>query len=292
MHPLKVDSILPFLFYVLFSLPLFISPIECKMKWDKGRNAGTTNQSIIPDAKSTVTWKGGPVISNVKVVLILWGGSSNVRYAKELTKFYDAVTTKSDWFDILKEYSTATQKIQNGCLWTQYSFDNAPTGTLTQEDIDGQIQLLIEHGHVPFPDANMYYAIHFLPGAVTYDFCISSCAWHSYFWMGQQQVYYGVIPDQDACPMGCGTGLAAILSTASHELAETITDPTGNSWMDDSSSEIADLCWDNGSTKGSDGKTYTVQKLWSNSVQQCVSGASSKRPSIRPANKKKPVKKK
>ena len=218
------------------------------------------------------TYHGGKVISNVNVVLILWGGSK-VRYAKELRKFYSAVITRSSWYNLLREYSTPTQSIGYGSLHYVYSFDRAPTGILTPAIIAANLKSLIGSGQVPFPDPNIYYAIHFAPGTSPDVFFVYDCGWHSFTMIGQQTAYYGVIPDQDSCALGCGTGLGALLSTTSHELAEVITDPTGDGWIDSTLRvEIGDLCWDNGTTVGSDGKVYVVQKLWSNSAGKCISG--------------------
>ena len=81
---------------------------------------------------------------------------------------------------------------------------------------------------------------------------------------------------------------------SSHELAEAVTDPTGEGWMDRTiGAEIADLCWDNGTTIGSDGKVYVIQKLWSNTAGKCVSGLMfpTNRPTKKPIRKS-PTKKK
>jgi hypothetical protein len=86
----------------------------------------------------------------------------------------------------------------------------------------------------------------------------------------------------------------AVEQDSSHELAEAVTDPTGEGWMDRTiGAEIADLCWDNGTTIGSDGKVYVIQKLWSNTAGKCVSGLMfpTNRPTKKPIRKS-PTKKK
>jgi hypothetical protein len=247
-----------------------------------------------PSSKRTLTngkltYNFGHLITNIKVVLILWGGFSKVRYAKELQNFYSAIVTHSSWYHLLsQEYSTLNQTIGYGSLHFTYSFDLAPVGVLSRYDIESHLYSLIDRGLVPLPDANTYLAIHFAPGTHPDDFCLYDCAWHSSTLYGIQNMYYGIIPDQDSCPMGCGTGLATLLSTTSHELAEAVTDPTGEGWMDRTiGAEIADLCWDNGTTIGSDGKVYVIQKLWSNTAGKCISGLMF--PTNRPT--KKPIRK-
>jgi len=276
--------------------------IRGKTYEDKTNNVPTSlpstrffmTSSSSSEATGRLTYNHGPLISQVKVILILWGGSSKVRYASNLQKFYSAIVTKSDWFYLLsQEYSTVNQTIDYGSLYFTYSFNLAPIGRIVSRDeIERHIQHLMDQGSIPPPDVNTYYAIHLAPKTSPNDFCIYSCAWHSSFLYNgdtnktqqQQLIYYGVIPDQDSCPNGCGTGLSSLFSTTSHELAEAITDPTGEGWMDRTMyAEVADLCWDNGTTMGSDGKVYVIQQIWSNSKGTCESGMTI--PTIRPTRK-------
>jgi hypothetical protein len=97
---------------------------------EDGTNASDTRFM----ASSNLIYKGGPLISNVKVILILWGGSANVRYAAELQKYYGAITS-SPWFDILSQYSTSTTTIGRGSLYGTYTYDDAPTGVLSEDTI-------------------------------------------------------------------------------------------------------------------------------------------------------------
>ena len=142
-----------------------------------------------------------------------------------------------------------------------------------------------------------YYAVFFPHGMTITQNGMSSCAprgfcaYHSAVkaQLGVGEFYYGVHPDMEAgsgCDTGCGKGLtpfANYTSVASHEAAETITDPEVNlatadapplGWYDDNglnSGEVGDLC--NGqqaSIVGGDGQTYTVQKLFSNIYNNCI----------------------
>jgi hypothetical protein len=61
--------------------------------------------------------------------------------------------------------------------------------------------------------------------------------------------------------------LDSLTTTASHELAEAVTDPVpGTGWYDDANGEIGDVCaWQR---KQLD--RWTVQLKWSNAAQACV----------------------
>jgi hypothetical protein len=88
------------------------------------------------------------------------------------------------------------------------------------------------------------------------------------------------------CASGCGgsSEFNNACSTASHEIIEAITDPLvadatafasplGWYWYstDTCQGEIADICNQNQATfTGTDGKTYTVQKSWSNAAAACI----------------------
>ena len=125
---------------------------------------------------------GGPVIGNVKVITIWWGGTSSVRYAAQLEFFYGAVTN-SNWYRILSQYSTSTTTIGAGRWLQSYNFANAPRGTVSDTQIQTILRTLIANGTIPPTDENTYYAIHFAPDikiAQGPDIsCVTYCAYHS-----------------------------------------------------------------------------------------------------------------
>ena len=252
-----------------------------------GRNdslAMRMNQHRKQKANGNLIYYGGAVLSNVKVVLILWGGSTNVRYASNITNFYAAVTS-STWFNVLFQYKTDKQSIGSGSLHATYSDSSAPSGSLSQTTIESRLSTLIATGKVPSPDANTYYAIHFATGTTASDQCRASiwgtiCGWHTmmYATSSSNPVYYGAMPDQVGCGYcDSGNGLADIFTVSSHELAEAVTDPgVGDGWIDSSDNEIGDYCGSLsnrvGSTEGRDGQTYAVELIWSNSAGKCIDG--------------------
>jgi hypothetical protein len=240
-------------------------------------------------ASARLTYYGGPVLAHVKVVTIFWG--AEVRYASRLNAFYAGVTD-SAYFDWLSEYDTPTQKIGRGTFGGSYADATAPTGSITDAMIQGELKKLIAGGQVPAPDADTYYAVHFAPGVgVTSSdgssSCVQFCAYHGTYATGSAKnpyVYYGVVPDQGgACAGGCGGDPSAfnnLTSVSSHELVEATTDaavgvatvtaaPLG--WYDLTYGEIGDICnAEQGSIVGGDGETYVVQAEFSNARSACL----------------------
>jgi hypothetical protein len=237
---------------------------------------------------SKLVYYGGPVVSNVKVVTVWWGGASNVQYTTQLEKFYGAVTNSS-WFNVLNEYTTSTQTIGTGSWVSSFSDNFAPTGVLTDAQIQSRLVNLISNGSLPASDSNTYYSIHFAPGisiSSNGGSCVAGgfCAYHGTINNAGKYIYYGVVPDQSGgCSTGCGSNSVPfnnLCSVASHELAEMVTDPGVGlattyspplAWYDATNGEIGDICnAQQGTTVGSDGITYVIQKIFSNKANACV----------------------
>jgi uncharacterized protein (TIGR03382 family) len=246
----------------------------------------------VPQAGSTLTYRGGPILAHVKVVTVYWG--SNVAFSgtgtQSLDAFYKAVVA-SPYYDWLNEYKTATQTmLGRGSFGGTYAYTAGKTGAITDDDIQAGLTTLISGAKVPAPDADTLYAIHFAPGiSITMSdgsaSCQVFCAYHSSFVNGTKNVYYSVNPDQGgACAGGCGGDASTFNNTtsvASHELVEATTDPDVGaqndlSWYNDSQGEIGDICNAKQCSKTATGTTacpagYTVQLEWSNGHNACIS---------------------
>src|SRR5580692_9467942 len=59
-----------------------------------------------------LTYFGGPVISNVKIITVFWGSAATT-FQTQLGQFFSTVTASS-YFDWLSEYDTPTQNIGRG----------------------------------------------------------------------------------------------------------------------------------------------------------------------------------
>jgi hypothetical protein len=238
-----------------------------------------------------LNYYGGLVIPNVKVITYWWGGGSSVQYASQLEKFYGGVTN-SNWFKIHSEYSTSNQTIGMGSWALSFNDKYAPTGVLTDAQIQSRLLTMINNGSLPAVDSNTYYAIHFIPGisiSSNGGSCVAGgfCAYHGTINSNGKYIYYGVLPDQGGgCATGCGTNANPfnnLCSVASHELSEAVTDPGIGlastyapplAWYDPNNGEIGDICnAQQGTTVGGDNVTYTVQKIFSNKANACIVAA-------------------
>jgi hypothetical protein len=91
--------------------------------------------------------------------------------------------------------------------------------------------------------------------------------------------YYAVLP-YEVGNRGCkaaSTSFNSVTTVASHELVEGITDPGVGlnrvAWYDPANGESADICAGASSgvrVTGSDGVSYTVQRIWSNRAGACI----------------------
>ncbi len=220
-----------------------------------------------------LTYRGGPVISNVQVFTVFWGQawtqSPQSDLITQINGFFDYILTSS-LIDQLAEYNTPTQTIgycsRTGTL-TLTSPDVAQT--VSDSDIQSMLQNQIAANALPQPTANTLYFVYF-PSGVTVSqggssSCQTFCGYHDAI---NGQIFYAVEPYPDCA--GCTANMAvfdALTNTSSHELCEAITDPIpAQGWYDDTNGEIGDICAWQTKTVGS----YTVQKEWSNKANACV----------------------
>ncbi|KAI8613898.1 hypothetical protein BC830DRAFT_1129928 [Chytriomyces sp. MP71] len=247
---------------------------------DEIQNAALINKA----ATAHLTNYGGPVIKNVIVHPIFYGAAN---YQSNINSFYSAVT-QSTWYSLLTQYNVGSGTAVNGI---------SQAATKTRLDDVNDIQVLLKNlvkSKTITPTANTYYPIHFAPGiSITQGgsaSCQVFCAYHgtidiSSLGVGTKYLYYGVIPDQGgSCAGGCGSNPSTMnnmFSVASHELAEAVTDAAVGvatvvgsplAWYDATNGEIGDICnAQQGTTVGRDGKTYVIQKQWSNKANACTS---------------------
>ena len=243
------------------------------------RRTDTVSTEAVPNATAKLTYRGGPVLQNVKVFGVWWGGATKVQFSDKLPGFYNSVT-QSSYYDWLSEYNTSSpaQKIGEGSFIGSYSYTAGATGTVDDSAIQTALGKLIDAGSVPKPDGNTLYATHFAPGInITMQgqgSCQVFCAYHGSFTHNGTNVYYSVLPDQGgSCAGGCGSDPSLFNNTtsvSSHELVEATTDAdvgqNNLAWYDDTNGEIGDICnAEQGSVCG-----YTVQKEWSNQSNSCI----------------------
>jgi len=264
-------------------------------------NGAPQSSSITPYATaSDLTYRGGAVISNVKIVQVLWGSGtyvSNITSSSSpnMGSAYTAMTNSNyiDWLD--GDYRTTSdnvsgastnQHIGRGTFAGKVQITPSTSGNVSDSQIQTELNNQISSGVLPAPDLNTIYMVNFPSGISisqgTSSSCVGGgfCAYHGNFIRNSSSVKYGVLPDMgpsSGCASGCGssTTFNNQTSVASHELIEAVTDAdvgtNSLAWYNDAQGEIGDICnAQQGSTVGPDGLTYTVQKEWSNSSAACI----------------------
>jgi hypothetical protein len=112
------------------------------------------------------------------------------------------------------------------------------------------------------------------------------CAFHAHVGAGTKAIIYANMPY--AAIAGCASGQSpngnpadSVLNNIAHEQNESMSDPLGNGWYDNTGAEIADKCHLTfGAARGAtstgqynqviNGHGYWLQQLWSNRAGGCV----------------------
>jgi hypothetical protein len=259
-------------------------------------------------AGAHLTYYGGHVISNVKVIQVLYGSGP---YEAEVTNtaapsiasFYGAVTNSS-YYDWLSEYNTnitangggpgTNQLIGRGTFAGQIQITPSAANngsTIDDTQIQPELQAQINAGHLPVPDANTVFAVYFPDGKVITmggsTSGVQFCAYHGTVAPSGSlpEFYYSILPGFGSPGFsggGCGAGteFQNVTSVSSHELVEATTDAEVGlatvlapplAWYDNTNGEIGDICnAQQQAIVGGDGRTYTVQQEWSNVQNNCV----------------------
>ena len=259
-------------------------------------------------AGAHLSYFGGPVISNVHVVQVLWGNGSFAPQVSGTTtpsiaSFFTDITN-STYMDMLSEYNTTisggtNQSIGHGTFDGQFTIIPSVTGsTIDDTQIQPELLAQITAGHLPAPitdaagNVNTLYMIYFPPGITITQGGSSSCvgggfcAYHGTTsnTFQSKHVLYGIHPDMQAgsgCAQGCGnsTVFNNYTSVSSHEFAEAVTDADVGiattfaaplAWMDMTNGEIGDICNGQQGTFVANGTTYTIQLEFSNAANNCI----------------------
>jgi hypothetical protein len=225
-----------------------------------------------PPANANLTYRGGPLLTNVKVQTVFWGTKWNTSAGTDmiakLNGFFTSILV-SPLIAQLAEYNVPGQQIGPGKLiGTSTLTDHAPTTHVTDSTIRRHLKTWIKSGALPANDPNTLYFVYLDPGVVSVmggsKSCQSYCGYHDHV----GGIYYAVMPYPlcDGC-LGGMNAFDALTGTSSHELCESITDPIpGAGWYDDANGEIGDICaW-----KSKKLGQFSVQLEWSNRAKKCL----------------------
>jgi hypothetical protein len=245
----------------------------------------------VPPPADHVNYYGGSVFTSSKVVSVMWGSQVNPTIVSTIPGFSGAIVA-STYVDQMAQYSTKGVTAINGHKSTKQVIDRGTyigqiqikpknkNTSLTDEDVQNELEFQIKKGHLPPSDLNTLYMVYF-PITVSIDLdglqsCVDFGAYHFAthdMTLSKKNIFYAVEPD-------CGSSIDSITFAASHEFAEATTDnvPTPGSfpdfpqaWNDANGFEIADLCGTSGLlTAGS--SHWTVTQYWLNSKNGCSTG--------------------
>jgi uncharacterized protein (TIGR03382 family) len=246
-------------------------------------------------------YHGGRLITNGQWSVIFWGtywtAGKGLEEAKYLAGFTKHMASNTAFTSAMFEYSVAGQSIQPGTFVGAVTVAEDPDVSVGDNDIDDFIEKQIDSGKVPAPGRQMVYSVFLPPGVESTQWaglagksCKDYCGYHTaqFTSRGSDGVLrYIVMPHHDATCPGCVYASMTDGSqqdrewrsstiTMGHEMAETITDPDGMvvsfGWDDLSlggQGENGDIC--EGTEDRIDG--WSVQKLWSNRANKCVTTA-------------------
>jgi MYXO-CTERM domain-containing protein len=264
---------------------------------DLGAQSALRRESTRHPMTLSVQYYGGPVISNVQVVAVLWGSGVNVEIQQGIGPFYQTITA-SPYIDWLSEYDTTGtpgQTIGRGSFATLVTITPSTTSTSLQDsDISAELIHQIQSNKLPAPtkdaagNVNTVYMVE-LPPAISVTAngkrsCVTGglCAYHGTATMAGTDIYYGVFPDiYPGCAASCGSNVVSFSNvTARHseQLGSMITDPEVGlatslgppmGW-NGASGEIGPICSNGSPTEDGNVGGYIVQKLWSNALNTCI----------------------
>jgi len=286
-----------------------LQPLRHGVPW---RDPNTTGGIIgfAAPAGAHLTYFGGPIISNVQVIQVLYGsGSYNAQVAGSssptMGNFFADITS-TGLISLLQQYNTPVsggtgQTFGNGTFAGLFQIVPAAGNngsTITDTQIQSELLAQINAGHLPAPvldslgNPNTLYMIYFPPGKTISQGGSNSCqaggfcAYHgtTSSTLNSKHVLYGVLPDMQAgsgCSTGCGTStvFGNYTSVTSHELVEAMTDADVGiattfaaplAWYDMTNGEIGDICNGQQGSYTANGTTYTIQLEFSNSANNCV----------------------
>ena len=225
------------------------------------REPGTATASAFAIAGAHADYFGGPVISNVHFVQVLYGPGAYLSNVSSTTRpsiaTFLADIAQSSFLDMLNEYNTvgvpaadglagSNQTIGHGFFDGQFSINPSPANNgsnITDQQIQNELLAQVSSGNLPAPvldaqgNPDTIYMVYFPPGKTislgSAGSCVRGgfCAYHSstVAKFGSKSLYYGVFPDTQPpslCSSGCGSSIQfdIVTNVASHELAEAITD--------------------------------------------------------------------
>ncbi len=264
-------------------------------------NPGNGNARItgrIPTPTATgygIYYHGGPVMGGTTNVYYIWYGNWSGDTAPAILENLAQNIGGSPYFNINTTYSTSATQIVNSVAYKGSTTDNYSQGTtLSDTSVGSVVANAINSGRLPKDSNGVYFVLTSKDVKESSGFCTTYCGWHSAGTLGATTIKYAFVGDgSQQCPNSCSVqasvspngnpGADAMASVVTHELEESVTDPTLRAWYDNSGMENADKCaWTFGSTfaapNGSRANVqlgssdFLIQQNWVNAQNGTLNG--------------------
>ena len=253
-----------------------------------------------PPAGAHLNYYGGRVLTNPKVVQVLYGSGTYISQLTSATppsmaSAYTQMVASGvfDWLSTEYDTTSPVYRLGRGTFEGVVQITPSRTGALLSDaSIQAELTDQINAGKLAAPDNNRIYMVHFPSGIQISQgggakSCVQFCAYHGTFKMGAQDVFYGVMPSIAAPTCPCAYSTTTFTSQqaiSSHELIEAETDAEVGlatvvgpplAWYDPNNGEIGDICAGEAAATyvGTDGQTYTIQTEFSNALSACITNS-------------------
>jgi hypothetical protein len=235
-----------------------------------------------------VTYQGGPVLIQARLVFLFWGptfanaASPDHTYATSLQSFRNQYGTSAE-YNILTQYYQIVDGVKqyieltNLAAGTADLFDTStPPASVTDADVQAEVAKYLKT-HT-FDSETIYSVV--IP-STSYssdegeDSCggpdLAYCAYHSSYSSGSSNVIYTIqpYPSCSGCQVSGWTAAQNQDHFLVHETGDAVTDPLGTSWWDTrTGEEVEEMCAWSPPPFLSGGYGYQYQ--WSNATSSCV----------------------
>jgi hypothetical protein len=237
-------------------------------------------------ASNGIDYHAGGVVMHgtVHIYFIYYGSWSDG--AKTILEDWASHIGGSSHFNINTTYFDPNGSVSNSLTFGGSTADNYSQGSsLTDARVLAVLQAALNGGQLPLDVQGLYFVLTSADVAETNGFCNVYCGWHRFGTINSVKIKYSFVGNHDRCPNSCegiannspngNTGVDGMLSTMTHELEETVTDPLLNAWYDAQGNENGDKCiYDYGATytTGNGSKAnvhlgtrdYLIQRNWLN----------------------------
>src|SRR5712692_3446932 len=130
--------------------------------------AAAAPTSTLPSIK--LTYRGGPLISNVKVATLFWGSSwKSSSLTGYFNGFFRTLFDDGRFMANLAQYSAGGYTIGNGSFAATDTDTQNPSAKTTDAQIRTEIRAQVAAGHLPTPDQDTVYFVFTPPSVEVYD---------------------------------------------------------------------------------------------------------------------------